>query len=226
MAPLTYRVRRAKANLNDHHKGPTPKMFSGIVECQSAVLSTKARPGVLAVTLARPESFDDLKVGDSIAVNGVCLTVESFDQKSMTFALGLETLMITGWTEQKLKNQILNLERSLKLGDRLHGHIVSGHVEAMGEVVSVTDQGEFRLMDVEFPVTFKGFLWPKGSITVNGVSLTINQVDGCRFSVGLIPETMKRTNLKDIQAGARVTLESDQSTLKLKAWMRERELNP
>ena len=166
-------------------------MFSGIVENQTTVMELINRPGVLIMTLQRPENFADLKTGDSIAVNGICLTLEKFDQGSMTFALGEETLKVTGWSPDFLRKQNLNLERSMRLGDRLHGHLVLGHVDACGEVVARDEVGEGLKLTIRFPEKLKTMIWTKGSLTVNGVSLTINQVDGLKLTVGLIPHAGK-----------------------------------
>lgn len=184
-------------------------MFSGIIETQSRVLSTKTEEGLVRIEVERPPEFNDIRIGDSIASNGVCLTVEKFDDKKMTFALGAETLKITGWTADSLKDQSLNLERSLRFGDRMHGHMVSGHVDAVGEVANVEDLGGSVNIDILAPETIKSFVWKKGSWAVNGVSLTVNEVDGQKVSVCLIPETLNRTNLGKLKKGARVNLEVD-----------------
>ena len=194
-------------------------MFSGIVENQTTVMELINRPGVLIMTLQRPENFADLKTGDSIAVNGICLTLEKFDQGSMTFALGEETLKVTGWSPDFLRKQNLNLERSMRLGDRLHGHLVLGHVDACGEVVARDEVGEGLKLTIRFPEKLKTMIWTKGSLTVNGVSLTINQVDGLKLTVGLIPETLKRTNLGELMQGDTVTLEVDMMARGIQNWL-------
>lgn len=157
-----------------------------------------------------PSSFTDLRIGDSIATNGVCLTVEAYSPKHITFALGAETLKITGWTAENLKGTTLNLERSLRLGDRIHGHWVSGHVDAVGVVSTFRDLGGSMQLDVQAPAELMPFVWPKGSWAVNGVSLTINDVtrEGV-VSMCLIPETLARTNLGRLEVGSRVNLEID-----------------
>src|SRR5690606_10888116 len=112
------------------------------------------------------------------------------------YTAGLETLRVTGWSES-LKGQSLNLERSLKLGDRVHGHLVLGHVDGRATVVEVQDEGSFRILEVALPEGYEAYIWKKGSITLNGVSLTINEVTGSKLQVGLIPETLERTNLTE-----------------------------
>ena len=105
-------------------------MFSGIIESLQQVRSCKQRDAVIEIKIDRPDFFDDVKLGDSIACNGVCLTVEAFSEGLLTFAVGPETLHVTGWTLATLDQKWVNLERSMALGDRVHGHLVAGHVDA------------------------------------------------------------------------------------------------
>lgn len=185
-------------------------MFSGIVEALSPVKSARTQGNLVFIDVARPEDFTDIKPGDSIATNGVCLTVEKFDDTTMSFALGAETLQVTGWTEHDLKSAQVNLERSLRMGDRIHGHMVSGHVDGIGQIVRLDDQGGSVFLDVKSPEAISRFVWKKGSWAVNGVSLTVNEVfpDGV-VSMCLIPETVKRTNLGTLKVGDSVNLEVD-----------------
>lgn len=208
-------------------------MFAGIVEAKTSIQSLNEQAGTLTIILEKPTSFNDIGIGDSIAVNGVCLTVESFNDKSIQFSLGPETLRVTGWSGLKLQGQVLNLERSLRWGDRVHGHVVLGHVDGMAEVVNLQDAPgpvrilEFRLLKHDL----MAFLWQKGSVTVNGVSLTVNEVNDATdtFSVCLIPETLKRTNLADLQHNHLVTIEVDQwarAYQRHRQWEKNHELNP
>lgn len=185
-------------------------MFSGIIEALVPALSGEARSGLYRLRLVRPREFTDLKSGDSIAVNGVCLTIETFDEASMVFALAAETLKILRWDPSQILDQRYNLERSLRFGDRIHGHLVSGHVEAMGTVVGLFEEGESLHLKVSLPKEVLPFLWRKGSLTLNGVSLTVNELIDSLVVVCLIPETRKRTNLGDLKIGDLVTLETDQ----------------
>ncbi|MBX3021659.1 MAG: riboflavin synthase [Bdellovibrionales bacterium] len=184
-------------------------MFSGIVETTAVIQSSQERAGVLQITLERPNNFTDIATGDSIAVDGVCLTVETFSPTALTFALGPETLRVTGLTPSGVKGRVVNLERSLRLGDRLHGHLVTGHVDVTAQVVGSERQGETLTLTIALPAALKTLIWPKGSIAINGVSLTINAVTADIFQVGLIPETLKRTNLGALNVGAMVNLEAD-----------------
>lgn len=184
-------------------------MFSGIVETTAQIIRAQTADGVLRVFVERPSEFNDLSIGDSIAVDGVCLTVEAFDSQAIQFALGPETLKVTEWTLDGVKDRVVNLERSLRLGDRIHGHLVTGHVDARAGVLRLEPKGETLTMWIEIPVRLSPLIWPKGSITLNGVSLTVNAVENESLSVGLIPETLKRTNLGRLKVGDRINLEAD-----------------
>ncbi|MBX9768748.1 MAG: riboflavin synthase [Bdellovibrionales bacterium] len=184
-------------------------MFSGIVEATGRCLECERVGGNLRVHIARPPSFDDLKPGDSVAVNGVCLTVEQHNETQIQFTLGAETLLVTGWTEADLLHAELNMERSLRLGDRIHGHVVAGHVEGMGTILETRDLAGSWILRVAVSESCLPYLWRKGSITIQGVSLTVNSLNQNVVEVCLIPETLARTNLARLKAGDRVTLEPD-----------------
>lgn len=188
-------------------------MFSGIVESVQPILTVQKGTGpLIRIKVEKPIEFNDLKNGDSVAVDGVCLTVEAFDQDSITFALAAETLRVLRWSPENpdhLQGRKLNLERSLRFGDRIHGHLVTGHVDSLGEVIRSEGHGENWFLDVLVAPTILPFIWKKGSITLNGVSLTVNEILGTRVSVGLIPETVKRTNLGLLKVGDHVNVEPD-----------------
>jgi riboflavin synthase len=191
-------------------------MFSGIIEAVGQIEDQQdIHPGLTRIKITRPQVFDDLKHGDSIAVNGLCLTLESFDEKYLNFALGAETLKIlsSNGSSLRLMGQQANLERSLRIGDRIHGHWVLGHVDEKQKILERTDLEEVTLLKIFFSDKFRPFIFNKGSITVNGVSLTVNEIglSGGRnfFSICLIPETLKRTNLANVKVGDSVLLEFD-----------------
>ena len=184
-------------------------MFSGIIESTSVAKKVVAKASGLSLTMARPVDFLDLKIGDSVAIDGVCLTVESLSDDSMQFMVGPETLRVTEWTEFDLQNHVFNLERSLRLGDRLHGHLVSGHVDSKAVVIHRKEVGESLELHFSLSESVRTWVWPKGSIAVNGVSLTINEVYQDSFQVCLIPETLKRTNLQKLSVGDFVNIEGD-----------------
>ena len=184
-------------------------MFSGIIEAVVPALSQEAGDGVVHLRLQKPASFDDLRPGDSVAVNGVCLTVEKFDAESVTFALAAETLRVLKWNPANFPTSHFNLERSLRFGDRMHGHMVSGHVDSLGEVTRVEFQGESLFLDIRLQPNLRPLTWAKGSLTIHGVSLTINTLENDVVSVCLIPETQNRTNLSRLAVGDFVNIEPD-----------------
>lgn len=184
-------------------------MFSGIIETRSRVLSARRDRGLVIIQIERPPEFSDIEVGDSVAVNGVCLTVEKFDVERMTFALAAETLQVTGWSETRIAGAMVNLERSLRLNDRIHGHLVTGHVDGLGEVESFDELAGSKILKLKIPPRLAPYVWQKGSWAVNGVSLTINSVVDQIVECCLIPETLRRTNLEFLQVAEVVNLEVD-----------------
>ena len=184
-------------------------MFSGIVEATQTILSNRPLDRALEITIERPLFFQDLKVGDSIAVNGVCLTLESFTKETMVFTLGYETLSVLGDSLKGWLDRPVNVERSLAFGARVHGHFVTGHVESMVEVRKSESLGENWMLSVFLPEPLRKFCWKKGSVTLNGVSLTINGIESGLIEVCLIPETQKRTNLALSQVGEKIAFEPD-----------------
>ncbi len=185
-------------------------MFSGIVEAVSPVLSQSVELGIWRLQVQRPSDFDGVKIGDSISVNGVCLTLESVEPRSLGFALGAETLKVLGLDFSKdLTGRRFNLERSLCLGERVHGHLVTGHVDSLGFVVQRKFQGGSLLLGIQVNKNLSPYIWRKGCLAINGVSLTINEINDNIVNVCLIPETQKRTNLADLQPGDEVTVEPD-----------------
>jgi riboflavin synthase len=194
-------------------------VFSGLIEACVPVLRAEVPSGadqahLLRLTLARPQEFSDVAAGDSVACDGVCLTVESFTDTSLQFALAHETLQVTGWTAASLKGLRMNLERSLRAGDRNHGHWVTGHVDSRATVLDVRDASGVRWLKIQVPSSLRSMVWPKGSWAVNGVSLTINSVEGSGQAQALehclIPETLARTNLAQLRVGDTVNVEVDQ----------------
>ncbi|WP_413943208.1 riboflavin synthase [Bdellovibrio sp. HCB-162] len=184
-------------------------MFSGIVESVMPIVSSQELPNVYRIKVKKPSEFNDIKLGDSIACDGVCLTVEAFDDEQMTFALAAETIKVLEWNPQSWIGKKMNLERSLRFGDRIHGHLVTGHVDSLGTVTRASLEGESFFLDVKVKNTILPFVWKKGSVTLNGVSLTVNELNNDTVSVCLIPETLKRTNLGDLKVGSVVNVEPD-----------------
>jgi riboflavin synthase len=184
-------------------------MFSGIVESVMPIESSEELQNAYRIKIKKPSEFNDLKLGDSIACDGVCLTVEAFDDKHMTFALAAETIKVLDWNPQSWLGKKVNLERSLRFGDRIHGHLVTGHVDSLGSVTRAELIGESFFLDVKVQDTILPYVWKKGSVTLNGVSLTVNELDKNTVSVCLIPETIKRTNLGDLKPGSKINVEPD-----------------
>lgn len=149
----------------------------------------------------------DVKPGDSIAVNGVCLTVTELDKHRFSVTVSQETLACTQGLDRFGTH--VNLEKAMRLSDRLGGHLVSGHVDAIGVVVKFDAVGECFELIIQAPQSLLRYIARKGSIAVNGVSLTVNRVDGDQFSVNLIPHTLAVTNLQELSPGRAVNLETD-----------------
>ena len=150
--------------------------------------------------------MDDVAIGDSIAVNGVCLTVIAKTTSGFDADVSAETLRCTAGLDAQGE---VNLEKSLRLADRIGGHLVSGHVDGVGEVLAFQSLGDNTLLRVRAPQELGRYIARKGSITVQGVSLTVNAVNGPEFEVNLIPHTVAATTLKHLKAGSRVNLEVD-----------------
>lgn len=184
-------------------------MFSGIVEAVMPIVSSQELPNAYRIQIKKPSEFNDIKLGDSIACDGVCLTVEAFDDSQMTFALAAETIKVLQWNPQSWLGKQVNLERSLRFGDRIHGHLVTGHVDSLGEVTRAELVGESFFLNVKVQDSILPYVWKKGSVTLNGVSLTVNELEGSVVSVCLIPETLKRTNLGLLKVGSRINVEPD-----------------
>ncbi len=183
-------------------------MFSGIIADVGTITRAEDREGGLRLSVSTHAlGIEDVQLGDSIAVNGVCLTVVKKEGDVFTVDVSRETLNCTIGLETQGGH--VNLEKALRLADRLGGHLVSGHVDGVGEVVTFTDLGESWTLVVRAPQSLAKYIAFKGSITINGVSLTVNEVNGTEFNVNLIPHTLLMTNLKELQAGTKVNLEID-----------------
>ncbi len=182
-------------------------MFTGIIQAIGRIQEFEAR-GADARMVIQVGGLDlsDVALGDSIAVNGVCLTAVALTPASFTVDVSAETLRCTAGFAPGAE---VNLEKALRLADRLGGHLVSGHVDGVGTVHRFAAVGESHQLDIDAPIELARYIIRKGSITVNGVSLTVNAVNGARFALNLIPHTLEMTMLKHLQAGSRVNLEVD-----------------
>ena len=182
-------------------------MFTGIVAATGAVRRTQALEDGIRLTIdAGGLDLADIALGDSIACNGVCLTVVEFGKDHFSVDVSRETLNCTVGLDGR---NALNLEKALRLADRLGGHLVSGHVDGVGEVVKFERIGESHELVICAPQGLAKYIARKGSIAVNGVSLTTNRVNGAEFSINLIPHTVEVTTLRDLKPGSRVNLEVD-----------------
>ena len=183
-------------------------MFSGIVAAVGRIASaTPSGDGMRLRVHAGELPLDDVAIGDSIAIQGVCHTVVAKDGAAFDVDTSRATLAVTAGLEA---GREVNLEKSLRLSDRLGGHLVSGHVDGVGRVAEVEELGGSARLVIEAPRELARYVARKGSIAVDGVSLTVNAVDGSRFEVNLIPHTREVTTLRLLAPGARVNLEVDQ----------------
>jgi riboflavin synthase len=185
-------------------------MFTGIVQAVGRIAATQAAADGIKLTLdAATLDLSDLRVGDSLAVSGCCLTIVAIDQATLAFDVSAETLRCTARLDRPGP---VNLEKALQLSDRLGGHLVAGHVDGVGMVTRferAASAGENVELEIEAPAELARFIASKGSIAVDGVSLTINAVAGRRFSVNVIPHTLAVTTLGSLASGAPVNLEVD-----------------
>ena len=183
-------------------------MFTGIVEEMGAIMSIDKTLAGTRMTILASAVMDDLKIGDSISVNGACLTVVSKTDRNFSVEVSPETLSVTT-LGQFTAGSPLNLERAMKLNERLGGHLVAGHVDGVGTIRSRQQDGNAILLAIEAQPEILRHCILKGSITVDGISLTINHVTDRGFTVSIIPHTAKVTTLGLKQVGDQVNLESD-----------------
>ena len=182
-------------------------MFSGIIAAVGRIGRIERENGGLRLTIdAGGLGLRDVAVGDSIAINGACLTVVRRTKKSFSVDVSGETLRCTAGLDRAGE---VNLEKALRLSDRLDGHLVLGHVDGVGKVTKVERAGADRLLRVRAPAPLARYIARKGSISMQGVSLTVNAVRGAEFEVNLIPHTLAVTTLRGLRAGDRVNLEVD-----------------
>jgi riboflavin synthase len=181
-------------------------MFTGIITDIAPIKKAVKNKEGLTLTFARPKGWDDLFVGESVATDGVCLTVAKLRKDSYDCFLMPETLKKTSFGSNI--PAAVNLERSMRANDRFGGHFVQGHVDATGKVTKI-EKSDGYLLYVEFPVEHKALVIHKGSIAINGVSLTVAKLDGNKLAVALIPHTLEHTTLNALQPGDSVNLEFD-----------------
>ena len=182
-------------------------MFTGIIQSVGRITKVEPRGQDVRLTIdAGKLDMSDVALGDSIAANGVCLTVIALGGQRYTVDVSAESLRCTRGLDGEGE---VNLEKAMRLSDRVGGHLVSGHVDGVGEVVRFEQTGDCYTLEIRAPHDLAKYIAAKGSITVNGVSLTVNAVEGEVFSLNLIPHTLQETTLKHLKAGAAVNLEVD-----------------
>lgn len=184
-------------------------MFTGLVQDVGVVQSVRINQQGSTLELKTHMDTSDWELGESVAVNGACLTVTHVKGQSFTVDCSLETLRCTTLGALKAHSKV-HLERALQLGDRLGGHLVSGHVDGLGTVLSVRPEGNAIRIDIQPPEELLKYMINKGSITLDGVSLTINTLETKSFSVAIIPHTQEMTHLGEYQVGTHINLEVDQ----------------
>jgi riboflavin synthase len=183
-------------------------MFTGLVQTKGAVRRVQIDGPAKRLEICEGKTATEATIGASIAVNGCCLTVIELDHDCMSFEAGPETLSRTNLEELGVGDTV-NLERSLNIGEPLGGHFVSGHVDAIGSLDERRDEQQWSIMWYRIPSILSGQIVSKGCIAVDGVSLTVVDIDADRFSVQLIPHTLSQTTLGDKLVGAHVNIETD-----------------
>ena len=185
-------------------------MFTGIVEAMGKVTNIVNGPDSAQLTIQSAGYFSDIKLGDSIAVNGCCLTAVTNTADQFTVDVMKQTLALTNIGSLEI-GSVVNLEKAMKVSDRLGGHIVQGHVDSTATLAAINQGADWYELVFNVPATYLKYMQAQGSITINGVSLTIAKLSDVdkQLSVWLIPETLKRTNLSALQVGAVVNLEVD-----------------
>jgi riboflavin synthase len=185
-------------------------MFTGLVSYLGNVKSIELNGDSAKLIITNPAITKEIKVGDSVAVNGVCLTVTEFDSSGFAVDVMVQTLNLTSTGKLKVSDQV-NLELATKSSDRLGGHIVQGHVDGVAEVAAIAQEPKWQRMDIKLPNALMKYVVAQGSITVEGVSLTVGQLDddADQVTVWLIPETLAKTNLASKQVGDLLNIEVD-----------------
>lgn len=183
-------------------------MFTGIVEEIGIVKSLEFNANGAKIVIGCQKVVEDVKIGDSIAIDGVCQTVIAFNSSEFSAEISDETLKVTTLGNLKSGNTV-NLERALTLSSRLGGHIVSGHVDCMGKFINIEKLSDFYNLQFEIPEEQEKYVVYKGSITINGVSLTVANIVDNIVSVAIIPHTYNNTSLKDLKLGQDVNIETD-----------------
>lgn len=184
-------------------------MFTGIIEAVGHISSLQPKGNDMRVRIGTGKlSMGDVQLGDSIATNGVCLTVIAFGHDYFEADVSIETIKRTGFVDYQV-GQAVNLEKAMLATSRFGGHIVSGHVDGVGHIAQIDELGQTWEIWVQAPDNLAKYIAEKGSITVDGTSLTVNDVDGAKFKLTLVPHTLQETVIQHYQVGSKVNLEVD-----------------
>jgi riboflavin synthase len=183
-------------------------MFTGLIEDTGRVTALERRSGAAVLTVTTGLPVPEIAIGDSVAVNGACLTVTARGDTSLTFDVSPETIACTTIGGLRSGNRV-NLERALRLGDRMGGHIVTGHIDCIGTLSRAHEVDRNRVLEFTLPAEYARYLIAKGSVAINGISLTVNSVTETGFAVNIIPLTQTATTLSGLKAGDAVNIETD-----------------
>jgi riboflavin synthase len=183
-------------------------MFCGIVETTSVVKSLTKKQNLYVLAVARPKIFDDVRIGDSIATDGVCLTVTSLKDGCFSFDLMKETLNATS-LKHLVAGKKVNLERAMRAEARVGGHFVTGHVDAVGKITDIRTLPNYVEYRISIPKSLMRYIVPKGSVAIDGISLTVGEVRKGWFAVYFIPHTLEVTTIGKKKAGDEVNIETD-----------------
>ena len=183
-------------------------MFTGLIEEIGKIQEIKPKTNGIEIKVSAQKVLEDSQIGDSIAINGVCLTITELGDNYFKFDVSQETLDRSTFKYLKIGDYV-NLERALRPSDRLGGHIVQGHVDTVGEIKSIITKGEHTEFVFTFPSKYSNLIVEKGSIAIDGISLTINYIQDNSFSINIIPHTIQNTNLQFKNIGDKVNIEFD-----------------
>jgi riboflavin synthase len=184
-------------------------MFTGIIQATGIIKNINSHDKGSVITFQSSAfDFSQIKIGDSIAVNGVCLTVISFDKDFFVADLSQETLNCTSYKDA-FEGKVVNMESALKLNQGIDGHLVSGHVDGIAKINDKYQEGESFRFQIEAPEELRKYIAKKGSVTLDGISLTVNNINEKEFNVNIVPHTLENTNLSSLEIGDKLNIEVD-----------------
>ncbi|NBQ33846.1 MAG: riboflavin synthase [Gammaproteobacteria bacterium] len=184
-------------------------MFTGIIQATGIIRNINSHDKGSVITFQSSAfDFSQIKIGDSIAVNGVCLTVISFDKDFFVADLSQETLNCTSYKDA-FEGKVVNMESALKLNQGIDGHLVSGHVDGIAKINDKYQEGESFRFQIEAPEELRKYIAKKGSVTLDGISLTVNNINEKEFNVNIVPHTLENTNLSSLEIGDKLNIEVD-----------------